>query len=167
VEALHQNALTDFSRHVGGIGILVVNDESATSILKFLHRVESFPGTPGHSRDPMTSLCYEGGVSGCDISTVAFDENQLAVTPDAGVPGSYERVLQLLHEEPSRERALAIICPRRPMSAHQDQGGVLFPLRNDGAAFGYGPDGVTGFRIDRASVSGCWLGSNLWRPAHF
>jgi hypothetical protein len=90
VEALQQNMLADLSQPVGGIGIFVADNESATIILMFLHRVESFPGTPGHSRDRMTSLCCEGDVSGCYISTVAFGENQLAVTPNIVVPGLYE-----------------------------------------------------------------------------
>jgi hypothetical protein len=90
VEALHENVLADFHRPVGGIDIFVADDESSTGILKFLHRVESFPGTPGHSRDRMMSFCYEGDVSGCDINAVAFDENQLDITPDGILPGSYK-----------------------------------------------------------------------------
>jgi hypothetical protein len=92
VEALQHNVLADFSRPVGGIDIdiFIADNESATGILKSLHHVESFPGTPGHIPDRMTSMCYEGGVLGCDISTVAFDENQLAITPDVIVPGLYK-----------------------------------------------------------------------------
>jgi hypothetical protein len=90
VATLHKNVLADFSRPIGGIGIFIADDESSMGIFKFLHQVESFPGTPSHSHNRMVSLCYEGDVSGVSISTVASDENQLAITPDVTVPGTYE-----------------------------------------------------------------------------
>jgi hypothetical protein len=109
VATLYQNVLADFSRPIGGIGIFVADEEPPTGILKFLHHVESFPGTPCHSRDIMVPLCYKGDVSGVDISTVAFDESQLEVKPNMVVPGSYQTVLQLLSEEPTQEDLATIV----------------------------------------------------------
>jgi hypothetical protein len=125
---LHRNVLADFSRPIGGIGIFVADDDSPTGILKFLHRVESFPGTPGHSRDRMVSLCYEGDVSGCDICTVGFDENQLALTPDVIIPGSYERTLQLLREEPTSETLGPFLATHANITTTKTRGMCYFPF---------------------------------------
>jgi hypothetical protein len=125
---LHRNVLADFSRPIGGIRIFVADDESPTGILKFLHRVDSFPGRPGHSRDRMASLCYEGDVSGCDICTVGFDENQLALTPDVIIPGSYERTLQLLSEEPTSETLGPFLATHANITTTKISGIRYFPF---------------------------------------
>jgi hypothetical protein len=73
VEALHQNILADFSRPIKDIGVFVDDDESGTGRLKLLHGLHSFPGTPGHSRDRMVTMTFEGDVVGIGICAVAFD----------------------------------------------------------------------------------------------
>jgi hypothetical protein len=103
VETLHQNILADFSRPVGALGIFVQDAGSATGVLKLVHGVHSFPGAPGQTRYRMTTLAFEGDVSGIDICTVAFEPKQLEIMVDANVPGSMERVMQLLNDEPGRE----------------------------------------------------------------
>jgi hypothetical protein len=103
VKTLHQNILTDFSRPVGALGIFVQDAGSATGVLKLVHGVHSFPGSPGQTRDRMTTLAFEGDVSGVDICTVAFEPKQLEIMVDVNVPGSMERVMQLLNDEPGRE----------------------------------------------------------------
>jgi hypothetical protein len=102
-EALLQNILADFSRPIGGIGIFVPDGDSPTGILKLLHGLASYPGTPGRSRDRVKVFGYEGDVSGVDISTVAFSSQQLHITPDVIFPGSVARVHQLLGKDPSHE----------------------------------------------------------------
>jgi hypothetical protein len=52
----------------------------------------SFPGAPGHSRDHMVTMGFEGGVSYMDMCTVAFDQDHLATTADVVVPDTFERV---------------------------------------------------------------------------
>jgi hypothetical protein len=103
VEALHQNILTDFSRPVGALGIFVQDKSSATGVLNLVHGVHSFPGAPGQTRDRMTTLAFEGDVSGVDICTVAFEPKQLGIMADGNVPGSMERVIQLINDETGRE----------------------------------------------------------------
>jgi hypothetical protein len=49
-----------------------------------------------------------------DISTVAFDENQLTITPDVIVPGTLDRALQLLNDEPDTD----IIGPFKVTDTH-------------------------------------------------
>jgi hypothetical protein len=49
---------------------------------------------------PFASL---GNVTRVDITTVDFDAAQLAATEDVTVPGSIERLLQLLSEEPGKQ----------------------------------------------------------------
>jgi hypothetical protein len=63
--------------------------------------VASFPGAPGRARDRMCTFAFEGDVSGVDISTMVFDENQLTITPDVTMPGTLDRVRQLLNDEPN------------------------------------------------------------------
>jgi hypothetical protein len=48
----------------------------------------------------MVTMAFEGDVVGIDACTIAFDASQLAVTPDIFVPGTLDRVQQLLNEEP-------------------------------------------------------------------
>jgi hypothetical protein len=48
----------------------------------------------------MAIMAFEGDVAGIDICTVAFDSSQLEVTPDIVVPGTLNRVKQLLNEDP-------------------------------------------------------------------
>jgi hypothetical protein len=51
----------------------------------------------------MQVICTDGDVEGVDMTTVGFDTNQLGITADIVVPGSSERMLQLLNDEPSHE----------------------------------------------------------------
>jgi hypothetical protein len=50
----------------------------------------------------MVTMAFEGDVVGIDACTIAFDADQLSVTPDVVVPGP-DRVQQLLNEEPGRD----------------------------------------------------------------
>jgi hypothetical protein len=102
VGKLHHNIMADFSRPIGGIGVFVVDKESASGTLQVLHSAQSYPGSPGVSRDRLTTFLSEGDVDGLDIATVAFDENQLAITADVIVPGSVDHMLQLLADEPTK-----------------------------------------------------------------
>jgi hypothetical protein len=49
---------------------------------------------------PFASL---GDVAGVDIATMAFNAAQIVVTEDVIMPGSIERVLQLLANEPGNQ----------------------------------------------------------------
>jgi hypothetical protein len=51
----------------------------------------------------MQVFCTEGDVEGVDMATVGFDANQLGITADIVVPGSTERMFQLLNDEPGHE----------------------------------------------------------------
>jgi hypothetical protein len=44
----------------------------------------------------MVTMGFGGEVSGVDVCTIAFDETQLAITANVIVPGTLERVQQLL-----------------------------------------------------------------------
>jgi hypothetical protein len=94
--------LADLSRPIGAIGVFVADDESDIGHLKLLHDLHNFPGPPGHSSDRMVTMGFEGDVSGLDICTLAFDLTQLAITDNVIVPGTIDRVQQLLSEEPGQ-----------------------------------------------------------------
>jgi hypothetical protein len=102
-EALLQNVLADFSRPIGGIRVFVPDEDSPIGILKLLHGMASFPGTPGYHHDHMTVFGYEGGVSGVDISNVACSSQQLNITLNVIVHGSLPRFQHIFSEEPNHE----------------------------------------------------------------
>jgi hypothetical protein len=68
-----------------------------------MHGLHSFPDTPGHSRDHMVTMAFEWDMAGIGICTVAFYPSQLEVTPDVVVPGTLDRVQQMLNKEPGRD----------------------------------------------------------------
>jgi hypothetical protein len=89
VDVLLQNFLADCSRPIGGIGVFVSDGTSSTGVLEVLHGVSIYPGAPGQARDRMQVFASLGDVEGVDVATVAFDANQLPITPDVFVPYSY------------------------------------------------------------------------------
>jgi hypothetical protein len=93
--------MVDFSMPIGGIGVFVADKESASGTLQVLHSAQSYLVYPGVSRDLLTNFLSKGDVDGLDIAIVAFDENQLAITAEIIVPGSADRMLQLLADEPT------------------------------------------------------------------
>jgi hypothetical protein len=103
VEELLSNVVADFSRPIGCVVAFVADQDSPSGSLRLLHSFQSFPGVPGQSRDPMQVFCTEGDVEGVYMATVGFDANQLGITADIVVPGSAERMLQLLNDEPGHE----------------------------------------------------------------
>jgi hypothetical protein len=72
---------------------------STTGRLSILHSARSYPGAPSANHNRLITFMSEGEATGLDIVTVAFDENQLTITSDVFVPGSVERMLQLLSDE--------------------------------------------------------------------
>jgi hypothetical protein len=103
VEELISNVVADFSRLIGCVVAFVADQDSPSGSLCLLHSFQIFPGVPGQSRDQMQVFCTEGGVEGVDMAPVGFDTDQLGITADIVVPGSAERMLQLLNDEPGHE----------------------------------------------------------------
>jgi hypothetical protein len=103
VEELLSNVVADISRPIGCVVAFVVDQDPPSGSLRLLHSFQSFPGVPGQSRERMQVLCTEGGVEGVDMAAVGFNANQLGITADIVVPGSAERMLQLLNDEPGHE----------------------------------------------------------------
>jgi hypothetical protein len=103
VKKLHQNILADFSWTVDGISVFVRDGYSPTGVLQIMHGLASFHGAPSRARYPMCTFAFEGYVSGVDVSTMVFGENQLTITQDITVPGTLDRVCQLINDEPNAE----------------------------------------------------------------
>jgi hypothetical protein len=79
------------------------SSSSATCRLSIPHSAQSCLGAPGVSHDRRMTFVSEGDATGLDIATVAFNKNQLAITAGVFVPGSIERMLQLLSDEPTAQ----------------------------------------------------------------
>jgi hypothetical protein len=62
----------------------------------------------------MATMAFEGDVADIDACTIAFDAAQIAITPDVVVPGTFDRVQQLLNEEPGRDT----LGPFKPSDAN-------------------------------------------------
>jgi hypothetical protein len=103
VEELLSNVVADFSRPIGCVVAFVADQDSPSGSLCLLHSFQSFLVVPGQSRDRMQVFCTEGDVDGVDMATVGLEANQLGITADIVVPGSAERMLQLLNDEPGHE----------------------------------------------------------------
>jgi hypothetical protein len=103
IKEVHLNILADFGSPVGAIGFFVHGGGSPTGLLQVLHGVQNFPGLPGRpSADLRQTFAYLVDVVGIDAVTIAFDEECLGTT-ESVIPGTHDRVMQLLAEEPSAE----------------------------------------------------------------
>jgi UDP-N-acetyl-D-mannosaminuronate dehydrogenase len=79
--------------------VFVPDGSSSTGVLEVIYAVSIYLGVPGQVRDRMKPFASLGDDTRVDIATVAFDQEQLAVMEDVIVPGTIERVLQLLAEK--------------------------------------------------------------------
>jgi hypothetical protein len=101
---LEDDILADFSLPIGAVGMFVADGSSPTGRLKLFHGFERYTGSVGRvDPDRKVNFCLEGGVDGTDVFTVAFDPNQLGVTPYVNVPLNFARHLTLLEANPSEE----------------------------------------------------------------
>jgi hypothetical protein len=101
-DEVQEDLLLDFTRLVGGVVAFVRDTSSPAGILKVLHGFQRFPGVPGKTdQERKQVFCYEGEVTGVDMVTVSFDEEQLDYVSAGNVPRTIERVIQLLEEDPA------------------------------------------------------------------
>jgi hypothetical protein len=103
VEELEQEILTDFLKPIGVLGIMVVDSESKTGHLKITHGFARYSSRAGQANlDRAATFCFEGEVDGTDASNVAFDRDQLGITPYVNVPCMPDRHQTLLDGEPGK-----------------------------------------------------------------
>jgi hypothetical protein len=99
---VHLNILADFASPVGAIGVFVHIGGSPTGILQVLHVVHNFSGLPGRpSAERRQTFAYLGDVVGIDEFAIAFNVECLGITDSVIVPGTHDRIMQLLAEEQS------------------------------------------------------------------
>jgi hypothetical protein len=72
------------------MGLFMWDDASGCGCLKFVHDLYGFPGAPGHSHNRKVTMGFKGEVSGVDICTMAFNQDQLEITDGVIVPGTLE-----------------------------------------------------------------------------
>jgi hypothetical protein len=102
VDDVEEDIILDFLRQIGGIGMFVQHERSATGVLKVLHGFQKLPGVPDKTcRERKQLFCYVGNILGVDFHTVSFDGEQLETTMAVNVPATIDQVLQLLGEEPN------------------------------------------------------------------
>jgi hypothetical protein len=103
-DEVQDDLMLDFTGLVGGVVAFVEDSRSPTGVLKVLHGFQRFVGIPGRTdKERKQVLCYEGGVTGVDLATVAFDEEQLDYVLAVNVHRAIEQVVQLLKEEPTHK----------------------------------------------------------------
>jgi hypothetical protein len=93
---------------IGALGIVVADSESKTGHLKITHGYARYSSRAGQvNLDRGATFCFEGEVDGTDASTVAFDRDQLGMTPYVNVPRIPYRHHTLLAGEPGK----AMVAP--------------------------------------------------------
>jgi hypothetical protein len=103
---LEQEILTDFLEPIGALGIMVADSESKTGHLKITHGYARYSSRADQANlDRGATFCFEGDVDGTDASTVAFDRDQLGMTPYVNVPRMLDRHQSLLAGEPGKAMA--------------------------------------------------------------
>jgi hypothetical protein len=100
----------------------------------------------------MTTLAFEGDVSGVDICTVAFEPKQLEIMADVNVPGSTERVMQLLNDEPGRETLGPFAANDANVRTTKTRGMAYFPFEFMEPLLGIVPALMAGMRGSRTRV---------------
>jgi hypothetical protein len=100
---LERDILTEFRETIGAIGTMVADAGSKTGRLKLTYGHASYTSRPGRAHvDRGATFCYEGELEGTDACTVAFDRNQLDLTPYINVAQMPDRHLSLLEGEPTK-----------------------------------------------------------------
>jgi hypothetical protein len=103
VKELEQEILTNFLEPIEALGIMVADSESKTGHLKITHGYARYSSRAGHANiDRGATFCFKGEVDGTDASTVAFDRDQLGMTPYVNVPLMPDRHQTLLAGEPTK-----------------------------------------------------------------
>jgi hypothetical protein len=101
-DEVQDDLLLDFTRLVGGVIALVADLRYPSGVLKVLHGFQRFAGVPEKSdQERKQVFCYEGDVTGVDIVTVVFDEEQIDYVSAINVPRTIDRAIQILKEEPT------------------------------------------------------------------
>jgi hypothetical protein len=92
----------DFTKLEGGVISFVVDPRSKKGVPKVLHGFQRFTGVPEKiDQERKQVFCYEGDMTGVDMVTVAYDEEQLDYVSAVNVPRTIDRAIQLLEEEPT------------------------------------------------------------------
>jgi hypothetical protein len=129
VDIVLEDVVADFSRPIGGIGVFVEDDESATGHLEVAHGIQPYHGIPGrHTQDHKIPFGFAGDITGVDITTVALDKAQWEMTASVNISGTTARTLQLLVTALDEE----VICPHKASDANvctiKTQGGIYIPF---------------------------------------
>jgi hypothetical protein len=105
---------------------MVADSESKTGHLKVTHGYVRYASRAGQANvDREATFCFEGEVDGTDASTVAFDRDQLGMTPYVNVLRMPDRHQTLLVGEPSK----AMVGPFEASAAN------VHTVRASGAMF--------------------------------
>jgi hypothetical protein len=129
VEELEQAILTDFLEPIRAVGIMVADSESKTSHLKLTHGYARYSSRAGQANvDRSATSCFEGGVDGTDASMVAFDRDQLVMTPYVHVPRMLDRQQTLLVGELSKAMVGPFEADAANVHTIRTRGSMFIPL---------------------------------------
>jgi hypothetical protein len=110
-----EDMVADFSRPIGGIGVFVEDEGSATGHFDVAHGIQPYHGIPEpHTQDRKIQFGFEGDVTGVDIATVALDKTQWEMTAAVNISVTTARTLHLLAAEPDEE----VIGPHKASDAN-------------------------------------------------
>jgi hypothetical protein len=82
IDVLLQNILSDPIRPIEGIRVFVPYGTSIIVVLEIMHAVDNHPGISGQAHAIMKPFALLGNIIEVEITTVAFNQHQLAVPAD-------------------------------------------------------------------------------------
>jgi hypothetical protein len=129
VEELEGEILADFVEPIGAVGFMVADSGSKTSHLKLTHGYAHYSSRPGRVHiDCGAIFCFEGEVDGTDAYTVAFDRDQLDLTPYVNVSIMLDRHQALLEGDPTKAMLEPFEADESNAHTIHSRGGMFIPF---------------------------------------
>ena len=99
-----KDAQLDFGAPIGVIGMFVPDGSSPTGVLCVAHGLQCYAGQPGKpSQSRGLTFAFVDEVDGIDIQSFALEETHLERTEEVRIPGTPERLMEMLTDEPDEE----------------------------------------------------------------
>jgi hypothetical protein len=129
VEEPEGDILTDFLEPSGAVGLMVTGSGSKTGNLKLTHGYARYSSRPGRVHiDRGASFCFEGKVDGTDAYSVAFDMDQLGLTPYVNVLRMLDCHQSLLEGEPTKAMVGPFEADEANVLTIHSRGGMFIPF---------------------------------------
>jgi hypothetical protein len=129
VEELEGGILTDFLELIGTVGFMVAASGYNTGHLKRTHGYAHYSSRPCREHIGRgASFCFEGEVDGTNAYSMAFDMDQLGLTPYVNVPRMLDHHQALLEGEPTKAMVGPFEADEANVHTIRSCGGMFIPF---------------------------------------